>query len=1036
MTQQNNLQQLQKLLWQLFQIDKAAELDFGLYRIMNYKREEISDFIVKTLPEIVEKEFASSVKGITANQQENFEEQEEKLRQIATDAGLPVESLPKWKELQEQKQQASNKWISLDADHIQQEIYDYIYKFFKRYFQDGDFYSKKRYSTKSKYTLDYNGEETYFHWTNKDQYYIKTGENFSNYAFKPKDAVDYSIQFKIQEAEVETNNNKADAKRYFILAQEGHTITDSQADFFFEYRALTADEEKIYGKKNIQDALNESAYNTILKLITDKNIVAYLTQKATETKDVLQKHLNRYSAKNSEDYFIHKDIKGFLRKELDFYIKNEVLYLDDLGLEDGKHFERNYQLLMTMIVVIKKVSFLIIDFVAQLEDYQKKLFEKKKFIYDSNYILSLAHIDSNFWDEIISNEEQVREWKDLWMIDENQKIDTDFLQGQPTLTVDTKFFSNEWKWKVLGQIEDIDEKTTGTLINSENFQALNLLQGKYKEQIKCIYIDPPYNTGWDGFIYKDWYQHSSWLSLMQDRLAQARELMSDDGVIFSSIDDKEVEKLKTLKSNTFWEQNFIANLIWNTEGHTDNQYQIKINAEYILMFGKEKEVINLGYVIDPNTRKESNLWKWFAENSITKNGKANPYSTVLLPSGFPCISDDSLFLEKTNIDESFFQEIEKVWYIDRDITKKYEVEYPIRIDDMHIEKWKLQKECKVMSWWANVNKLKTFIEKWCKPFSDADGNMVQFYLSKKWVIYYKKERDKARNIVSVLKNMGTTEQQKYNLESMGVNWFSYPKPSKLIEYLVEVSSEYQANLYILDFFAGSGTTGQAVMNLNKADQWNRKFLLVEMGEYFESVLMKRTKKVMYSDNWKNGKATDNDWHSQIVKYFSLEQYEDTLNNLSLTNTINESSFLTTQEEKTHFMLNYMLDLEGKKSLFNLKMFERPFHHTMKITINGEMREKNIDLVETFNYLTGLSVQTVKHWDNGVLSLTGTIQQETKSEKVLVVWRDMTSMSQEDFTAFYDETLKGDYDTVYINWQTYNIPEAQLIEEVFYHTMVR
>lgn len=963
MTNQNHLLQLQKLLGQLFQVDKA-ELDFGMYKIMNYKKKEVDTFINKTLPEIVEKEFGNSEKAISDNQEADFEKEEAELKKAAELLGAKV---------------GQSGAGLLSPDHIQKDIYDYIYKFFKRYFQDGDFYSKRRYSAKNKYSLDYNGEETYFHWTNQGQYYIKTAENFSNYTFKVKEGMEYSIHFRIVEAEAETNNNKSADKRYFILAKEGHTITESQAIFLYEYRALTAEEEKNYKKWNTQENINEDTYTTIMEHITDQNIRWYLTQKATETRNVLQRHIAKYSAKNSEDYFIHKDIKGFLRRELDFYIKNEVLYIDDLGLEDAKHFESNYTTLMTMIVVIKKVSLMIIDFVAQLEDYQKKLFEKKKFVYDSNYLLSLSHIDNNFWDEIISNEAQIAEWKELWMIEESQKIDTDFLQEQQTLVVDTKHFSNEWKWKVLGQIEDLDEKTNGTLINSENFQALNLLEWKYKEQIKCIYIDPPYNTGGDGFIYKDGYQHSSWLSLMNDRLRKARELMEQGASIFISIDNNEVYNLKNLCDSVFWEENFFENIIWQ-HNIQPKWYTNKFSwhHNYTLMYRKTEsfclwvlertEEDNKSYSNPDNDPK----WDWRSGDVRNALYRPNLIYDIITPSG-----------KKITPPENW---------------------------------WRWSKE--------TMNKK---IESKEIIFNEEETKIIR-------KIYLSNVDGRAPETIFFGKDSGTTRD--WNKTIKNLFWelvFETPKPYQLEQKLFQVWW-LKESMVCLDFFAGSGTTGQAVMNLNKEDKGDRKFLLVEMGEYFESVLMKRIKKVMYSDNWKEWKATDNDWHHQIVKYFSLEQYEDTLNNLTLTNKIGQAEFMK-GPEKDQFMMKYMLDLEGRESLFDIDTFSSPFSHTMKITKNGEMIEKNIDLVETFNYLAGITVKTVKQWGNGVFSLVGTMTEDNKTKEVLVIWRDMENISQEDFTAFYDKELKGNYDKVFINGSTYNIAEAKMIEEVFYHKMI-
>ncbi len=387
--------------------------------------------------------------------------------------------------------------------------------------------------------------------------------------------------------------------------------------------------------------------------------------------------------------------------------------------------------------------------------------------------------------------------------------------------------------------ESVNFDTTENLyIEGDNFEVLKILQESYLGKIKMIYIDPPYNTGND-FIYKDNFAkskdeyeeelgttdeeggklfrntdsngryHSDWLSMMYERLVVARDLLKDDGVIFISIDDNEVHNLRKMCDEVFGEENFVAGFIWNTDGHTDNQLDVKINHEFILLYVKNSSAARLEHVIDPNTREESNLWKGFAENSITKNGPGNPPSVVELPAGFPC-EVSNLTLNKTNVDNNYFQEIKVQKYITRAITDKYAVSYPVRIEQMIVNNGFLVKNTKVFSGWANVNKLNDFINNKCQPI-DENGDKISFYLSKNGVIYYRRDREKARNILSVLRNFSTTEKMRSELEKDEII-FQYPKPKELIGYLVKIGSS--SNDIILDFFSGSATTAHAVMQLN------------------------------------------------------------------------------------------------------------------------------------------------------------------------------------------------------------------------------
>ena len=401
------------------------------------------------------------------------------------------------------------------------------------------------------------------------------------------------------------------------------------------------------------------------------------------------------------------------------------------------------------------------------------------------------------------------------------------------------------------------------LIEGENLEVLRVLQKSYYGKVKMIYIDPPYNTGNDSFVYPDDYSetldeyqkrtgeksaegylnkqslwkknskesgqyHSAWLSMMYPRLYLARNLLRDDGVIFISIDDNEAANLKLLCDEIFGAENFVAQFIWNTDGHTDNQFDVKVNHEYILLYSKCELGKKLGHVVDPNTRSESNLWKGFAENSITKNGPANPPSEIQLPIGFPCAKSE-LQLKSNKPVQGYFDEQRALGYVNREITSRFGVSYPIRLDSVEVNEGRLVKPCRVFSGWANINKLRAFIENDCQPL-DEDGEKLYFFLSGNGVIYYRREREKAQNVLSVLRNFSTTEKMRSELESFGV-LFQYPKPKELIRYLSLVGCGKDD--VVLDFFAGSGTTAHALFELNLEDGGSRQCISVQMPEVLD-----------------------------------------------------------------------------------------------------------------------------------------------------------------------------------------------------------
>lgn len=278
------------------------------------------------------------------------------------------------------------------------------------------------------------------------------------------------------------------------------------------------------------------------------NVLSELNRAKTEKTKVLEYHWKRFQAESNNDFFIHKNLKKFLETELSDYITAKITENQDVILGNDISLAKG---LFVKYEIFKNIATEIISFLVEIEDFQKKLFEKKKFVVGYEYCITLGHINEDFYKNILQNTKQMEEWKTLGMIAENAEIDEEFLKNHPTLPLDTKFFTKEEKYKILENIENLSEATNGLLIKSENYQALNLLREQYKGKIKCVYIDPPYNTGSDGFAYKDNFFHSSWLSMMEDRLQLAREMMSDDGVIFVSIGEKENANLEKLMKRIF-----------------------------------------------------------------------------------------------------------------------------------------------------------------------------------------------------------------------------------------------------------------------------------------------------------------------------------------------------------------------------------------------------------------------------------------------------------------------------------------------------
>lgn len=276
--------------------------------------------------------------------------------------------------------------------------------------------------------------------------------------------------------------------------------------------------------------------------------------------------------------------------------------------------------------------------------------------------------------------------------------------------------------------------------------------------------------------------------------------------------------------------------------------------------------------------------------------------------------------------------------------------------------------------------------------------------------------------------------------------FTFPKSLYATEDVIQVVTGHSDDAIVLDFFGGSGTTGHAVVELNRRDETNRRFLLVEMGEYFYSVLLPRMKKVHYAAEWRDGKPTSHaDGLSCCFKYIRLESYEDALNNLQLKCTDQQRIFLDSDAEmREQYILSYMLDVEcrGSQSILNVEAFRTPDQYKLRVERNGETQLVNVDLVETFNWLLGLSV---KHVDviRGVRVVEGT---SPRGERVLVLWRNFDEMDNNALDRWFEKqdynTREMVYDLFYVNGdnnlenlrredQTWKV---RLIEEEFQRLM--
>ena len=587
----------------IFELDKS-DLDFGIYRIMHIRKQEIEKFLSEGLPQKVQETLAPFACN-TGDIEKRLAEIEQSL---GADMSQLPDSIPMVKEYRELKSQLA---AGVDLSALETDVYSALYSFFNRYYDEGDFISKRRYK-EGVYAIPYEGEEVKLYWANQDQYYIKTAENFKDYCFVARNAYGDSctVHFLLVDATTEQNNNKEskDSKRTFMLYQETEERPELKT---FEYRADTNEFIVRFvfdvpeDKKAKYLELNGAAIRQ--KIAADypqlvQILLADVSSDKKKPKTLIDKHLEAYAAKNTFDYFIHKDLKGFLYRELDFYIKSEIIHLDDLDTTN----EQRVETYLAKVKAIKRVGHIIIDFLAQIEDFQKKLWLKKKFVVETNWCMTLDWIDESFWPEIIANPAQIQEWIDMYAIDEVEGDLTtlgwtnpptmEFLRQNLNLVVDTKQFSTDFKDRLVASIEDLDEQTGGLMVNGDNFHGLRILSSKMKENIKCITVDPPYNTEEDRatgkFCYKDSFPDSSWISMMYDRYYESIKLLSNNGLVFTTIGDDECYNLQQILDGLLGKENFKANIIWNSRKSKQNDIDISLAHNYILAYSRQKLKMN------------------------------------------------------------------------------------------------------------------------------------------------------------------------------------------------------------------------------------------------------------------------------------------------------------------------------------------------------------------------------------------------------------------------------------------------------------
>ena len=820
---------------------------------------------------------------------------------------------------------------------FREELFDKLHDFFQHYFSEsGSIYFRNTAQHHNIYEKVYTDDrDVMLFWKTHMLYYVKTDRLFNSMEIEVDSE---KFFFDVSGMELKRSNEKRELTYAFKSVKNG-VIT------------LTVG----YSEKGRKTKIDE-----IVKAIKDKGM--------TLEEDTLEKAFAVFQKQSEVDYFINKNAKAFLQEQFDLWMYQYVF-------KGESEFDEKR---LKQLQAIKAIAYKIIDFIAQFEDELVKIWNKPKFVLNSNYIITLDKItDEALLKKIFKHKgmkDQIAEWIELGMVDKKFKLELVLeknLLGEPAnpqyqyLPLDTKYFK-DLELDILALFDDLDASLDGWLIHSENYQALNTLLPKFRERVNCVYIDPPYNTAASEIIYQNKYKHSSWLSLMNDRLKITLNFMRDDSIICVAIDDFEFPVLQNTLSSIFGEDMHLATVVIRSNPHGRAMAAgFSQNHEFALYYGKTGQA-TVGRLPRDEKRQsrypEQDEYGTFAWMNIRKTGIGS--QRIERPKLFyPIFVSTS---GKIRISPMEWDNNKSEWNPLVPAKKNESVIFPIDSDGNE-RVWNMG---------------------WERAIEESEKNFESKLVDNQWQIYrkYRPNEDGALPVTwwDDAKYSATESGTRIIKDLLGGReQFSFPKSVYLVEDSLRAANCVD-NTFVFDYFGGSGTTAHAVMNLNRADGGKRKYILVEMGEHFNTVVIPRVKKVAFSSKWKDGIAQTSEFSknsgvstgmSHFAKYYDLEQYEDALKKARYEDA---PLFQGTQDAYTSYA--FLRDL---KMLEAVKVNKK--QNQVEVSLNRLY--EGIDLPETLSCLTGkwirrITKDTVEFQDGTSASLSAP---EWDDVKPLIWW---------------------------------------------------
>ena len=803
---------------------------------------------------------------------------------------------------------------------FREELFDKLYTFFSRYFcESGSIYFRHLPAFAKTYERLYaDGEDVALSWKTRMLYYVKS-----------------DVLVRSMPVELRDRDNPEYARRvYFDASEVEHKRNNEKREFMFEFSKV--DKTKGWRVLNLNVCHSANGRKTkpdnIIKQARKGGVIL--------SEDELEKAFRIFRLQTEADFFINKDARGFLREQFD-------LWLYQYMFQEETIFEQQR---LTQLQALQYTAYDIIDFIAQFEDELRRAWEKPKFARDVNYVVTLDKLPAELLKRITGHEgikAQMKEWQQLGMVEKGFSLSPSpsgrgagVREKWQHLPLDTKYFK-DLELEILDTLGDLDEALDGELVHSENWQALNTLHKRYKGKVKCIYIDPPYNTDASAIPYKNNYKNSAWLSLMENRLQLSRNILTENGILCVAIDDIEYPNLQILLSKIHGNDSALGTVaVRSNPAGRSTPTGFSSSHEYALFFSK-----NIGVEIGRLQRtkmqyeryKEKDEAGSFEWVNFRKHGGLNAYRTARPRLFYPLYVSS-----KIRIPNMTWIEENKEWQIE-DALQQNEIEvWPIN-DKGEEKTWK----------WGGETAANNLSELCAKPNKSGHMNVyMKSRMNEKGTLpttwWDKKEYSASEHGTRMIANLFG--------DARG---FSFPKSPHLVANCL-ITGRLEDGDVAGDYFAGSGTTAHAVINLNREDGGNRKYVLVEMGDYFHTVLLPRIKKVVYSKDWKDGKPVSHEGSSHFLKYYALEQYEETLRH-------------------ARYEDGEQLDIDSLKSHFEQYVFfgDDKLAHAVKPLKNGKLNINlhdlypDVDIAESLSNILGKPIR--RRTANEVTFTDGTVE---------------------------------------------------------------